>query len=107
MNTRVAFITGASRGIGACSAVALAEAGYKVAITARTLNPGEGHEHGSDESNTSPLPGSLEETAERVHAVGGEALCLRADILEPQSIQAAWEQAIAHFQHIDLLFNNA
>lgn len=32
MNTRVAFITGASRGIGACSAVALAEAGYKVAV---------------------------------------------------------------------------
>jgi short-subunit dehydrogenase len=36
----VAFITGASRGIGAESAVALARAGYRVAITARTLADG-------------------------------------------------------------------
>ncbi|MEP1472930.1 MAG: SDR family NAD(P)-dependent oxidoreductase [Halieaceae bacterium] len=107
MSNKVAFITGASRGIGACTAVALAEAGYKVAITARTLNPGEGHEHGSVDSNTSPLPGSLEETAQRVNAVGGEALCLRSDILEPQSIEAAWKKAIEHFQQVDLLFNNA
>ena len=38
---KVAFITGASRGIGAESAVALAKAGWDVAITARTLNEGE------------------------------------------------------------------
>ncbi|MDZ7781492.1 MAG: SDR family NAD(P)-dependent oxidoreductase [Halioglobus sp.] len=46
MTDKVAFITGASRGIGAESAVALARAGYRVAITARTLA------EGSD----SPLP---------------------------------------------------
>ena len=107
MSTKVAFITGASRGIGACTAVALAEAGYKVAITARTLNPGEGHEHGCVDSNTSPLPGSLEETASRVRAVGGEALCLRSDILDPASIETAWQQTIQRFEQVDLLFNNA
>jgi NAD(P)-dependent dehydrogenase (short-subunit alcohol dehydrogenase family) len=107
MSDKVAFITGASRGIGACTAVALAEAGYKVALTARTLNAGEGHEHGSVGSNTSPLPGSLSETAQRVQAAGSEALCLRSDILDPDSMAAAWQQAIDHFHHVDLLFNNA
>ena len=42
---KVAFITGATRGIGAESAVALARAGYRVAITARTLSDGESHDH--------------------------------------------------------------
>jgi NAD(P)-dependent dehydrogenase (short-subunit alcohol dehydrogenase family) len=40
MSRRVAFVSGASRGIGAESAVALARAGFDVAITARTLDAG-------------------------------------------------------------------
>jgi NAD(P)-dependent dehydrogenase (short-subunit alcohol dehydrogenase family) len=101
---KVAFITGASRGIGAESAVALARAGYRVAITARTLSEGESHDHvGSSQA----LPGSLESTAAAVRAAGGEALCLRGDILEPESLVGAAQQALAHFGRIDLLFNNA
>jgi NAD(P)-dependent dehydrogenase (short-subunit alcohol dehydrogenase family) len=104
MSTKVAFITGASRGIGAESAVALAKAGYKVAITARTLAEGERHNHvGSDQA----LPGSLEATAAAVRAVGGEALCLRADILDENSVTDAAQLALQHFGRIDLLFNNA
>ncbi len=60
---RVAFITGASRGIGAESAVALAKAGYRVAITARTLSEGESHDH---VGSATVLPGSLEATAAAV-----------------------------------------
>lgn len=101
---KVAFITGASRGIGAESAVALARAGYRVAITARTLADGEAHDH---VGKTAPLPGSLEATAAAVERVGGEALCLRGDILEPDSLVAAAQAALAHFGHVDLLFNNA
>jgi NAD(P)-dependent dehydrogenase (short-subunit alcohol dehydrogenase family) len=101
---KVAFITGASRGIGAEAAVALARAGYRVAITARTLADGESHDHvGSSET----LPGSLEATAAAVAGVGGEALCLRADILDTPSIVVAAETALQHFGRVDLLFNNA
>jgi NAD(P)-dependent dehydrogenase (short-subunit alcohol dehydrogenase family) len=104
MRKKVAFVTGASRGIGAESAVALAKQGYAVAITARTLAEGEKHDHvGSD----APLPGSLEATAAAVAAVGGEALCLQADILDEPSVISAAESALAHFGQIDLLFNNA
>lgn len=104
MSDKVAFITGASRGIGAESAVALAKAGYRVAITARTLGDGEAHDH---VGSAKALPGSLEATAAAVAKVGGEALCLRGDILEPQSMVAAAQSALRHFGRIDLLFNNA
>lgn len=104
MSGKVAFITGASRGIGAESAVALAQVGYKVAITARTLSEGEAHDH---IGQTSALPGSLEATAAAVAAAGSEALCLRADITDEDSVIAAARAAIAHFGHVDLLFNNA
>ncbi len=104
MSHKVAFITGSSRGIGAESAVALAKAGYRVAITARTLSDGENHDH---VGTSVALPGSLEATAKAVESVGGEALCLRGDILEPQSMVAAAQATLEHFGRIDLLFNNA
>ena len=58
----VAFVTGASRGIGKAVAIAFAQAGYDVAITARSQVEGEEREHSSTvrDSNTSPLPGSLQ-----------------------------------------------
>lgn len=104
MKRKVAFITGASRGIGAESAVALAQAGWDVAITARTLADGESQHYGM---GNAALPGSLEATAAAVQAAGGEALCLRGDILDQQSLIDAAQQALAHFGAIDLLFNNA
>lgn len=104
MSDKVAFITGASRGIGAESAVVLAQAGYRVAITARTLSNGEKHDH---VGSSAELSGSLEATAAAVQGVGGEALCLRGDILEPQSMVAAAQAALQHFGRIDMLFNNA
>ena len=104
MTDKVAFITGASRGIGAETAVALAKTGFKVAITARTLSEGESHDH---VGKVAPLPGSLDATAAAVTRLGGEALCLRGDILDEQSMIEAAERALAHFGRVDLLFNNA
>ncbi len=101
---KTAFISGASRGIGAESAVALAKAGYNVAITARTMSEGESQDYVAGHM---PLPGSLEATASAVRAYGKEALCLQADVLQPDTIQAAAERALQHFGHIDFLFNNA
>lgn len=55
---RTAFVTGASRGIGKVIAVELANGGFDVAITARTIQPGERREHSSStkSSDTSPCP---------------------------------------------------
>lgn len=104
MSRRVAFVSGASRGIGAESAVALARAGFDVAITARTLDAGEAYDH---VGKVAPLPGSLRATAAAIEAEGGKALCLQADILDSAAVDQAAQSALEEFGRIDLLFNNA
>jgi hypothetical protein len=104
--SKVAFITGASRGIGKATALALARKGYDVVVTARTLEEGEAFEHGSRDSEVKALPGSLRETAQAVEALGRRALPIRLDLLDLASIDAAWDQAIAAWGHVDVLVNN-
>ena len=72
MSEQVAFVTGASRGIGKVWRSSLAEAGFDVAIIARTVEEGEAREHSStlEASDTSPLPGSLSSTAALVRDTG-------------------------------------
>jgi NAD(P)-dependent dehydrogenase (short-subunit alcohol dehydrogenase family) len=96
---KVAFVTGASRGIGKAASIALAEKGYDVVVTARTLVEGESFDG-------RPLPGSLETTAEAVRERGRQALALRLDLLEPASMQAALERTLCEWGRIDLLLNN-
>jgi NAD(P)-dependent dehydrogenase (short-subunit alcohol dehydrogenase family) len=96
---RVAFVTGASRGIGKASAIALARAGFDVVVTARTVHEG----HAADGSS---LPGSIETTAEAVRAEGREALAARLDLLDRASIDAALDETLSRFGRIDLLLNN-
>ena len=103
-------MTGASRGIGRASALALADAGFDVAITARTQREGEGRTESNSVRNDDPIvaiPGSLERTAEEIEARGRRALPIPMDLLDPAAVVAAPAQALREWGRIDVLFNNA
>jgi NAD(P)-dependent dehydrogenase (short-subunit alcohol dehydrogenase family) len=108
MDAKVAVVTGASRGIGKAIAVELAGAGYDVAILARTVHEGEQREHSSTikRSDTSPLPGSLDSTAELVRATGQRCLSVQADLLDHPSLERAITQVLDEWGRIDVLVNN-
>lgn len=95
LENRVAIITGASRGIGAAIALRFAAEGARVVITARTVQP------------DGKLPGSLEETAARIRALGAQCLCVQADLGDPVDRARIVPEAIAHFGGVDVLVNNA
>lgn len=108
--TKVALVTGASRGIGRCGALALARAGYDVAITARTVHEGEGRADPVSTRDTFiplPLPGSIERTKEEIEKLGRRALGVRMDLLDRGAVAAAFEATMAQFGRIDVLVNNA
>jgi NAD(P)-dependent dehydrogenase (short-subunit alcohol dehydrogenase family) len=104
----VAFVTGASRGIGKAMSVHLARAGYDVAVGARTLFEGESREHSSTVavSNTTPLPGSLTSTAALVAAEGRKALPVYLDLLDRTSLGSATATVFERWGRIDVLVNN-
>ncbi len=108
MDQRVAFVTGASRGIGKGIALELAAAGYDVALTARTVHEGDAREHSSTlaRSDTSPLPGSLDSTADLVRATGRRCLTIPADLLDHPSLVSAADRVLREWGHIDVLVNN-
>jgi len=108
MAHKVAFVTGASRGIGKACAIHLARAGFDVALTARTVNEGEEREHSSTlrASNTRPLPGSLSSTAAQVEAAGVRALALPADLLDRASLAAAASTVLERWGRVDVLVQN-
>jgi len=108
MVRKVAFITGASRGIGKAAAITLAEAGYDVVVTARTVHEGETQEYSPTiaRSAVMALPGSIQLTAEEVRKRGRDALPIRLDLLDRPSIDAALEHTFREWGHIDVLLNN-
>jgi NAD(P)-dependent dehydrogenase (short-subunit alcohol dehydrogenase family) len=104
--TNVALVTGASRGIGKATALALAAAGFDVAIGARTVNEGEGRDD-SDTGSGRPIAGSLATTASAIEAAGGAALPVAMDLLDLASLDAAVATIVDRWGHIDVLVNNA
>jgi NAD(P)-dependent dehydrogenase (short-subunit alcohol dehydrogenase family) len=104
----VAFVTGASRGIGKAIAVHLARAGFDVALTARSVKEGEEREHSSSlhRSDTSPLPGSLSSTATLVEQAGARSLIVPADLTDRASVVAAADTVLAEWGRVDVLVNN-
>jgi len=85
---KVALITGAGTGIGRASAVLFAREGARIAVA---------------EINTA----AGEETARFVRDIGGEAIAIRTDVTEPDSVQHAVAQTVARFGRLDVLYNNA
>jgi NAD(P)-dependent dehydrogenase (short-subunit alcohol dehydrogenase family) len=108
VSARVAFVTGASRGIGKACAHHLAQAGFDVALTARTRREGEERDHSSTlhKVDTRPLPGSLDTTAQLVVDAGREAMVLPADLLDRASLGAAVATVLERWGRIDVLVNN-
>ena len=86
-HTKVALVTGAGSGIGRHSALALAEAGYGVALAGRRQD-------------------ALEETA-ALAGTDARMLPVPTDVGDPQAVDALFAQVEEHFGRLDVLFNNA
>src|ERR1700744_383363 len=84
-NSKVWFITGASRGFGRVWTEAALKRGDKVAATAR----------------------NLETIADLNEKYGVNVLTLQLDVTNPDQVKATIEQAYAHFGRLDIVFNNA
>jgi NAD(P)-dependent dehydrogenase (short-subunit alcohol dehydrogenase family) len=98
---RIAFVTGASRGIGRACALHLARAGFDVVIAARTIK-----EEWSETARGPHVPGSLERTAEEIGELGRRAFITPLDLLDRDSCRVAVESALAEFGHVNVLVNN-
>jgi NAD(P)-dependent dehydrogenase (short-subunit alcohol dehydrogenase family) len=109
MPDKRALVTGASRGIGKAIAVSLAQAGYDVALAARTVAKGDptlDHTMSVHQPDSTPLPGTLEETAELVTAAGTRALRVRMDLTDLASVESAVNEVISAWGGVDVVVNN-
>jgi 3-oxoacyl-[acyl-carrier protein] reductase len=88
MAKRIAFVTGASRGIGRACALALARSGARVILAARQLN-------------------KLEEVAAEIRAAGSDPFVVPIDLSSQDSIKEAFSKASKEFGRVDILVNNA
>ena len=87
LDGQVAIVTGAGRGIGAASAIALAECGANVVIASRTEQ-------------------DLEEVASKISAVGGDAKIVVGDLNDLEAIETLPALAHSHFGRLDIVVNN-
>jgi NAD(P)-dependent dehydrogenase (short-subunit alcohol dehydrogenase family) len=108
-DSKVAIVTGSSRGIGRGCALELAKRGFNIVVCARTLHEGQAFEHSSTvkSSKTTPLPGSLEKTAREIEALGRRALTVKLDLLDRQDVHALVDRTMKEWGGIDVLVNNA
>jgi NAD(P)-dependent dehydrogenase (short-subunit alcohol dehydrogenase family) len=96
LTSKVAVVTGASRGIGRGIALALADEGCTVYVTGRTVTPG-----------SAALPGSVGETAAEVDRRGGKGVAVQVDHADDAQVAALFAQVKREQGRLDLLVNNA
>ena len=87
--SRIALVTGGSRGIGRACAVALAGAGHQVALCYRSDKEG------------------ADETAATITAAGGQALPICADVADPAALDGAMKEIEGTWGPVQILINNA
>ena len=85
---RVALVTGASRGIGAATATALARAGTAVALAARSVE-------------------GLNDVAAAIRDAGGQAFPVATDMADPALVETLIGKVVDEFGGVDILVNNA
>jgi NAD(P)-dependent dehydrogenase (short-subunit alcohol dehydrogenase family) len=88
LSGRVAIVTGASRGIGAATATALASSGAAVVLAARSAD-------------------LIADVADRIAAAGGQALAVPTDVSDAEAVRRLIERTTAEFGRLDIAFNNA
>ena len=93
---KVAIVTGASRGVGAATAAALAVAGARVACAARA----------TDETPL-PLPGTIDETVRRITDAGGEAIPVPTNLAVVDEVERMVTATLERWGRVDALVNNA
>ena len=93
---KVAVVTGASRGVGAATAIALASEGVRVACAARATT-----------EQPLPIPGTIDDTVRQIEAAGGTAIAVPTNLSRDEEVVAMIETTIATFGRVDILVNNA
>jgi citronellol/citronellal dehydrogenase len=92
---KVAFVTGASRGVGKTLALRLADEGCDVVVAAKTSDPSD------------KLPGTIHETVREIESRGRRALAVQVDVRDDLAVERGVKQALDRFGRIDFLVNNA
>src|SRR5919107_5929236 len=95
LENRVVVMSGGSRGIGLAIAVALARAGARIALLAKTDEPHP------------KLPGTIHTAAEAIEAAGGEALPVVGDVRDEAQVDAFVAAAAERWGRVDVVVNNA
>ena len=88
LENKVAIITGGGRGIGKAAAIAMAHAGARVVVAARTLS-------------------EIEAVATEIRTMGGHAVAIQTDVSKEQDVQHMIQKTLEVYGRVDILVNNA